>query len=217
MTGSDQSLWDPHSLMIGGKTWGKLPVSHCGGVWSSGAVVSSTRRRSPWVNLRWSLWVGAWNVLSLREIDHVPLLSSELTRLNIGIVALSGVRRMDTVDIMSGMPGVGVMVRVVGLGSEDPEFKSLLAVELIPGGVNSACNPSEVGKMNASLLVSCVGVATHPGLCPIPRKLLRQHQRSAQSMVQMDGWMESDFFVCFFGYLVEARVRANTQRTSWGK
>ena len=34
------------------------------------------------------------------------------------------------------MPGVSFMVRVVGLGlgSEDPEFKSPLAVELIPGG-----------------------------------------------------------------------------------
>ena len=64
------------------------------------------------------------------------------------------------------MPGVGLMVRVVGLGSEDPEFKSHSAVELIPGGVNSACHPSEVSKISASLLVSCVGVATRPGLCP---------------------------------------------------
>ena len=29
------------------------------------------------------------------------------------------------------MPGVGLMVRVVGLGSEDPEFKSHSDVELI--------------------------------------------------------------------------------------
>ena len=60
------------------------------------------------------------------------------------------------------MPGVGFMVRVVGLGSEDPEFKSHSAVELIPGRVDSACYPSEVSKVSASLLVSCVGVATHP-------------------------------------------------------
>ena len=65
------------------------------------------------------------------------------------------------------MPGVGLMVRVVGLESEDPEFKSHSAVELIPGGVDSACHPSEVGKMSANLLVYCVGVATRPGLCPI--------------------------------------------------
>ena len=44
------------------------------------------------------------------------------------------------------MPGVGLMVRVVGFGSEAPEFESCSAVELIPGGVNSACHPSEVGK-----------------------------------------------------------------------
>ena len=64
------------------------------------------------------------------------------------------------------MPGVGLMVRVVGFGSSCPEFKSRSAVELIPGGVNSACHPSEVGRMSASLLVYCVGVATRPGLCP---------------------------------------------------
>ena len=70
------------------------------------------------------------------------------------------------------MPGVGLMVRVVGLGSsQGPEFKSRSAGELIPGGVNSACHNSEVGKiMSASLLVSCVGVVTHPGLCPIAKE-----------------------------------------------
>ena len=68
------------------------------------------------------------------------------------------------------MPGVGLMVRVVGLGSQHPEFKFRSAVELIPGGVNSACHPSEVSKISASLLVSCVGVATRPGLCPIAKE-----------------------------------------------
>ena len=67
-------------------------------------------------------------------------------------------------------PGVGLMVRVVGLRSSDPEFKSSSAVELISGGVNSACHPSEVGKMSASILVDCVGVATRPGLCPIAKE-----------------------------------------------
>ena len=42
-----------------------------------------------------------------------------------------------------GMPDVGLMVMVVGLGSSDPEFKSCSAVELTPGGVDSACHPSE--------------------------------------------------------------------------
>uniref|UniRef100_A0A8C4Q9F2 C2H2-type domain-containing protein n=1 Tax=Eptatretus burgeri TaxID=7764 RepID=A0A8C4Q9F2_EPTBU len=41
------------------------------------------------------------------------------------------------------------MVRVVGLGSEETELKSPSAVELIPGGVDTACHPSEVGKMSA--------------------------------------------------------------------
>ena len=81
--------------MIGGKTRGKRPRSDCGSVCRDDAEVSSTRRRSPWVNLRRYLRVGAWNVLSLREDDHLPLLSSELKRLNIGVAALSEVRRPD--------------------------------------------------------------------------------------------------------------------------
>ena len=68
------------------------------------------------------------------------------------------------------MPGVGLMVGVMGLGSEGPKFKSHSAVELIPGGVDSACHPSEVGKMSGNLLGSCVGVATHPGLGPIAKE-----------------------------------------------
>ena len=68
------------------------------------------------------------------------------------------------------MPVVCLMAKVVALGSYDPEFKSHSAVELISGGVDSACHPSKVGKMSASLLVSCVGVATHPGLCPIAKE-----------------------------------------------
>ena len=70
----------------------------------------------------------------------------------------------------SDMPGVGFIVWSVGLGSKDSEFKSHSDVELIPGGVDSACHPSEVGKMSASLLVSCGGVATRPGLCPIAKE-----------------------------------------------
>ena len=54
--------------------------------------------------------------------------------------------------IALAMPGVGLMARLVGLGSEGPDFKSCLAVELIPGGVDSACYPSEVDKMSTSLL-----------------------------------------------------------------
>ena len=68
------------------------------------------------------------------------------------------------------MPGVGLMVRVVVFGSSGPEFKSRSGVEFIPGGVNSACHPSKVDKMSASMLVYCVGVVTHPGLCPIAKE-----------------------------------------------
>ena len=46
--------------------------------------------------------MGFWNVLSLREDDHLSLLSSELKRLDIGIVALSQVRRTDCGEIMAG-------------------------------------------------------------------------------------------------------------------
>ena len=68
------------------------------------------------------------------------------------------------------MPGVGFMVRVAGFGSSGPEFKSCSAIELIPGGVNSTCHPSEVGKMSASMLEYCIGVATCPELCPIAKE-----------------------------------------------
>ena len=64
--------------------------------------MSSTRWQSPWVNLRQSLRVGAWNVLSLREDDHLLLLSSELRRLDIGIAAHSEVRRPDCSEIIAG-------------------------------------------------------------------------------------------------------------------
>ena len=81
------------------------------------------------------------------------------------------------------MPGVGLMVRVVGFGSESPEFKSCSAVELIPGGVNSACHPSEVGKMSASMWYTVSEWRPVQDCANQPRRLLRQHQRSAQSMV----------------------------------
>ena len=54
------------------------------------------------------------------------------------------------------LPSIGFMVIVVGLGSqekeEDPEFKSCFAIELITGGVDSACHPSKGSKMSSSLL-----------------------------------------------------------------
>ena len=82
------------------------------------------------------------------------------------------------------MPGVGLMVRVVGFGSLGPELKSRSAVELIPGGVDSACHP-----MSASLLVSCVGVATHPGLCPIAKETASAAQ-TLYTEYGSNGWMD---------------------------
>ena len=73
-------------------------------------------------------------------------------------------------DHFVNIPDVGLMVWVVGFGSEDPEFKSCWAVKLIPCGVDSACLPYEVGKMSTSLLVSCVGVVTCLGLFPIVKE-----------------------------------------------
>ena len=106
MTGLWQSLRDPQSLMIGGKPRSSLPGSDCGGVCRGGAEVSSTRRQSPWVNLRRSLSLGAWNVLSQREDDHLSLLSSELKRLNIDITVLSEVRRPGSIPRLSeAVPG----------------------------------------------------------------------------------------------------------------
>ena len=58
--------------------------------------------RPPDDGLLRSLLVGAWNVLSLREDDHLSLLSSELKCLNIGIAALSDVQRPDSGENMAG-------------------------------------------------------------------------------------------------------------------
>ena len=92
MMGLEQSLRNPKALMLGGKPWGNRPGSDCGSVCRGGAEVLSTRWRSPWVNLRRSLRVGSWNVLSLRENDHLSLLSSELKLLDIGIAACGKTR-----------------------------------------------------------------------------------------------------------------------------
>ena len=64
-----------------------------------------------------------------------------------------------------------------------------MVVKLIPGGVDSACHPSEVGKMSASLLVSCVGVATRPGLFPIAKETAYA-AATLCTEYGPDGWME---------------------------
>ena len=89
------------------------------------------------------------------------------------------------------------LVRVVGLGSEDPEFKSHSALELIQGGIDSACHPSKVSKMSAGLLVSCVGVAIVPRI--VPNSQGDYLGSSAQSLVPMDGWNKMlDPYIMYF-------------------
>ncbi len=73
-----------------------------GHVVCGGAKVSSAGRGCSRFNLRRPLRVGAWNVLSLRDDDRLPLLSSELSRLDISIAALSEVRRPGSGEISEG-------------------------------------------------------------------------------------------------------------------
>ena len=69
---------------------------------SGGAEASNTGRRGPWLNLRRPLRVGTWNVLSLRDDARLPLLAAELRRLDVGIAALSEVRRPGSGEIREG-------------------------------------------------------------------------------------------------------------------
>ena len=91
------------------------------------------------------------------------------------------------------MPGVSLMVRVMGLGSKDPEFKSHSAVELVLGGVDFACHPSEVGKTGTSLLASCVGVATRPGSCAIAKETASAAPTLCKVWSQ---WMDGVLAIC---------------------
>ena len=88
--------------LSGSPLFDDLPGSDCGGVCQDGTSVLSTRWRSPRFNLKWSLQLGTWNVLSLREDDHLSLLSSELKHLDSGIAALSEVWRLQSGEIMVG-------------------------------------------------------------------------------------------------------------------
>ena len=42
---------------------------------------------------------------------------------------------------------------MAGFGPESPEFDRLSAIELTPGGIDSACHPSNIGVMSRSVLV----------------------------------------------------------------
>ena len=89
---------------MGAKPGGRHPLPRLGfgGNAAGGAEASSTGRRSAGVNLRRPLRVGTWNVLSLADDDHIPVLSKELSRLGIAVVGLTEVRRPG-----SGMTVVG--------------------------------------------------------------------------------------------------------------
>ena len=67
-----------------------------------GAEESSTGPRNPRLNLRRSVRVAAWNVLSLQDDARVPALSAELARLGIAVAALSEVRRPGNGEISVG-------------------------------------------------------------------------------------------------------------------
>ena len=63
--------------------------------------------------------MGAWNVVSQKEDDHLSLLSSELKHLNIGIAALSEVRRLDAVRSWRVVtPTIGLVALMVTMPKE---------------------------------------------------------------------------------------------------
>ena len=53
-----------------------------------------------------------------------------------------------------GKPGVGLTVRVAGLRSQGLEFKPLSTSWINNRWIDSACHPSEDGKMSASVLIT---------------------------------------------------------------
>ena len=64
--------------------------------------------------------MGAWNVLSLREDDHLSLLSSKFKRLDIGITALS-LRFGDRIAARSWRvvtPAIGLVALTVTMPKE---------------------------------------------------------------------------------------------------
>ena len=67
---------------------------------------------------------------------------------------------------------------------------------LIPGGIDSACHPSELVKMSASMLVYRVGAATRPELSPIAKETALAAPTLCTEYGPdgwMDGWMEVYF------------------------
>ena len=97
-----QSLGEP-LLPIGGRAESRPALGQGGGEQRrGGAEVSGTRRHRVAVDLRRVTRVGAWNILSLSNDDRLPVLSRELSRLNVALAALSEVRRPGTGVIREG-------------------------------------------------------------------------------------------------------------------
>jgi len=78
------------------------------------------------------------------------------------------------------MGGAGELEIQLVREPKGPKFEPLPAIELTPDGVDSACHLSEDGEMSTNVLgnnpfgVTCVGVATRPGLYFLPMKLPHQ-------------------------------------------
>ena len=110
--------------------------------------------------------MGAWNVLSLREDDHLSLLSSKLKHLDIGIAALYEVRRPDCGEIMGGYtyywsgrsdpPAVELDVRGVTIPIADPPIN---------------CGPPSFVETQAA--VNWLKWGKDPGICGIYAQLLK--------------------------------------------
>ena len=81
----------------------------------------------------------------LDEIEYVGFVISA-----VGIFPTK--QKLEPIQQAAAPKNVGQLQSFLGLTNFLPRTN--------PGGVDSACHPSEVGKMSASLLVSCVGVAT---------------------------------------------------------
>ena len=95
-----QSRKDTQRLTAGGNY--VTNPSSFGSMGRGGAEATSAGRRASRLNLRRPCRVAAWNVLSLRDDNHLPLLSRELGRLGIAIAALSEVRRPKSGEISVG-------------------------------------------------------------------------------------------------------------------
>ena len=103
---------------------------------------------------------------------------------------------------VKGVLLVGLILRAAGLVSEGPEFKSCLAVELISGGVDSACHPTEFP------------LSSHSACHPIPLSHPTETQpviplRNNKMSSSLLGWLSHLSVLCQSGDL--SRIVPNSQ------